>query len=90
MEQQYEELLAAYKKESNPKTKERMLAVINILVHGEAIPTVSRFFRKAYNSIKNWIRRFDENGIDALSEKPRSGRRPKISNHKITEYLADN
>ena len=66
MEQQYEELLAAYKKESNPKTKERMLAVINVLVHGEAIPTVSRFFRKAYNSIKNWIRRFDENGIDAL------------------------
>ncbi len=89
MEQQYEELLAAYKKESNPKTKERMLAVINVLVHGEAIPTVSRFFRKAYNSIKNWIRRFDENRIDVLSEKPRSGRRPKISNHKITEYLAD-
>ena len=89
VEQQYEELLAAYKKESNPKTKERMLAVINVLVHGEATPTVSRFFRKAYTSIKNWIRRFEKNGIDALSEKPRSGHRPKISNHKITEYLAD-
>ena len=89
MKQQYEKLLVAYKKESNPKTKELMFAVINVVIYRETILTVSRLFLKAYNSIKNWIRRFEENGIDALSEKPRSGRRPKICNHKITEYLAN-
>ena len=50
MKQQYEKLLVAYKKESNPKTKERMLAVINVVINGETIPTVSRLFLKAYNS----------------------------------------
>ena len=80
---QYE--FTACKKEPNPKTR---IAVINVVMYGETIPTVSRLFCKACN-IKNRIVGFQKYGIDALSEKPRSGCRPKTCNHKITEYLAN-
>ena len=46
--------MSAYKK-PNSKTKERMLAVLNVIEEGETIPTIARLFHKSYNSIKNWV-----------------------------------
>ena len=78
----------AYKKEPNPKTKERMLAVFNVVEGGETIPMIARLFHKSYNSIKNWIARFKKLGTVGLHEEPRSGRPTKLMNHKITEFFA--
>ena len=86
MEKQHAELMYVYKKE--PKAKERMLAVLNVVAEGETISTIAKLFRKSYNSIKNWVMRFKEFGIAGLYEKPRSGRPTKIVNHKITEFFA--
>ena len=88
MEKQHAELMYVYKKEPNPKAKERMLAVLNVVAEGETISTIAKLFRKSYNSIKNWVMRFKEFGIAGLYEKPRSGRPTKIVNHKITEFFA--
>ena len=62
MKKQHAELMYAYKKEPNPKTKERMLAVFNVVEGGETIPMIARLFHKSYNSIKNWIARFKKLG----------------------------
>ena len=78
----------ACKKEPNPKTKERMLAVFNVVERGETIPMIARLFHKSYNSIKNWIARFKKLGTVGLHEEPRSGRPTKLMNHKITEFFA--
>ena len=75
-----------YKKE--PKAKERMLAVLNVVAEGETISTIAKLFHKSYNSIKNWVMRFKEFGIAGLYEEPRSGRPTKLVNHKITEFFA--
>ena len=55
MKKQHAELMLAYKKESYPKTKERMLAVFNAVGGGKTIPMIARLFHKSYNSIKNWV-----------------------------------
>ena len=75
----------AYKKESNSKTKERMLAVFNVVEEGKTIPAIARLF---YNSIKNWVMRFKKFGTARLYEKPRSRRPTKLVNHKTTEFFA--
>ena len=72
MKKQHAELMYTYKKESNPKTKERMLAVFNVVEGDEAIPIIARLFHKSYNSIKNWVARFKKFGTAGLYEEPRS------------------
>ena len=66
MEKQHAELMYVYKKEPNPKAKERMLAVLNVVAEGETISTIAKLFRKSYNSIKNWVMRFKQFGIAGL------------------------
>ena len=89
MEEHHTELMYVYKKELNLKAKERMLAVLNVVVEGETISTIAQLFRKSYNSIKNWVMRFKKFGIAGLYKEPRSGRPTKLVNHKITEFFAD-
>ena len=89
MKKQHVELMYAYKKESDPKTKERMLAVFNAVDGGETIPMIARLFHKSYNSIKNWVARFKKLGTVGLHEEPRSGRPTKLVNHEITKFFAD-
>ena len=80
-------LMYVYKRELNPKAKERMLAVLNVVEEGETISTIAQMFYKSYNTVKNWVIRFKEFGVAGLYEKPRSGRPPKIVSHKITEFF---
>ena len=66
MENQNVELMCVYKKELNPKAKERMLAVLNVVEEGETISTIAQLFYKSYNTIKNWVMRFKEFGVAGL------------------------
>ena len=79
----------AHKKESNSKTKERMIAVFNVVEEGKTIPAIAQLFYKSYNSIKNWAMRVKKFGTVRLYEKSRSWRPTKLVNHKITEFFAD-
>ncbi len=45
------ELMYVYKKE--PKAKERMLTVFNVVEEDETISTIAQLFHKSYNTIKN-------------------------------------
>ena len=47
------ELMYVYKKEPNPKAKERMLTVFNVVEEDETISTIAQLFHKSYNTIKN-------------------------------------
>ena len=79
--------MCVYKKELNPKVKERMLAVLNVIEESETISVIAQLFYKSYNTIKNWVMRFKEFGVAGLYEKSRSGRPTKIVNHKIIEFF---
>ena len=87
MKKQHAELMSAYKKESNSKTKELMLAVFNVIEEGETIPTIARLFHKSYNSIKNWMMRFKKFGTAGLYEESRSGPQQKQQVIKLRNFL---
>ena len=79
-------LLAMYKKEKNPKKKERLFAIYKIIKENLGIAEVARMFLKSYNTIKQWRLRFLEKGTDGPDEIPRS-ERPRTYNYtKITDF----
>ena len=89
MDDEYPELMEAYKKEPTKKVAERILGVVHVLVDKMSIAEVARLHRKAYNTIRNHCDRFKERGIDGLRDAPRSGRPPKIKNQTLDEYIGN-
>ncbi len=79
--------MLAYKKESNPNKKERMLAIRHLLENGKTITKISKISFKAYNTIKNWWRAFKKDGIRGLAIKKIPGRPPKIKNKTLLEFM---
>ena len=49
-----EVVVLAYKKESNPNKKVKILAICHLLKNKKTITEVSKILFKAYNTIKNW------------------------------------
>ena len=81
------ELTQLYKHEPNAKKKEKLLAMLHILVKGKTITEVAEFLCKAYNTIKAWRARFLKYGPDGLDDKPRSGRPHKIKNQTLDKFI---
>ena len=82
-------LLVMYKKEISSKKKERLLAMYKIIEEKLGIAEVARMLLKSYNTIKNWLAWFLENGTDRLDELPRSGRPRRYEHTKITDFIED-
>ena len=80
-----------YRKESNADTKERMLLVLNI-VYDKHIPAqVARSLHRSRTWASDWLKRFREEGIEGLRDRPKSGRPPDIPKeiaYKIKSQLS--
>ena len=63
------EVVCAYKKESNPNKKVKILAICHLLENEKTITEVSKILFKAYNTIKNWWQAFKKDGIRGLETK---------------------
>ena len=82
------ELIRLYKKEINIKVKERMLLVIKI-EHDNVIPAYAADeLHRSRPWGLYWLKRYREEGIEGLKNKPKSGRPPDIS--KETTYEIQN
>ena len=64
MDDEYPELMEAYKKEPTKKVAERILGVVHVLVDKMSIAEVARLHRKAYNTIKNHCDRVTVHGLE--------------------------
>jgi len=56
----------------------RLLA-IRALISGQTVEFVADFVNVSTRTINNWINRWNEGGVTALADKPKSGRPPAIS-----------
>ena len=81
------EVVCAYKKESNPNKKVKILAICHLLENEKTITEVSKILFKAYNTIKNWWQAFKKDGIRGLETKKIPGRPPKIKNKTLLEFM---
>jgi putative transposase len=80
-----EELETAAKAASIQRTNLRLMA-IKALTMGIPHEQVAVLFGVNEDSVSRWVRRFNERGIDGITEGPRSGRPPKIRGNRTQEF----
>lgn len=83
---EYDKLCKLYRREKDARLKQRMAG---ILARWEGVPVkdIARQQRVSRVTVRNWVKRFNEEGIDGLSDKPRSGRPRKIDWERLREVL---
>ena len=87
------ELIRLYKKETNPKIKERLLFVIKVKYDNIIPAYASDELHRSRPWGLYWLDRFLQEGVSGLKNKPKSGRHPDISEetvHEIKNELASN
>ena len=73
-----------YRSELDVKTRERMLLVLNVVYQGMVAAHVARDLHRCKAWASNWLKRYDEEGIGGLKDRPKSGRHSQMSEQ--TEY----
>jgi len=74
------ELESLYKKEPDPYVKERLLLVLRIECAGDMVPAlVARELHRSRTWASDWLARYDNEGVDGLKNRPKSGRPPQLS-----------
>ena len=73
-----------YRSEQDAKTRERMLLVLNVAYHGMVAAHVAGDLHRCKAWASNWLKRYDEEGIEGLRDRPKSGRHSQMSEQ--TEY----
>jgi transposase len=63
-----------YKSELDGKVKERMLLVLDVVYHGKIAAHVARDLHRNRSWACKWLKRYDEEGIEGLRDRPKSGR----------------
>ena len=84
-----EEFKRAYRKEKDLRVAKRMAAVNMAHYNQESAQHVADSPMQCPNWVLMWVRRFEEGGIDALRNLPRSGRSPKIDGATMDNILSE-
>ena len=81
-----EELVTAANAAPNVKAHIRLMAIVMVF-KGLEPAAVADIYSITQRSMYNWIRRFNERGIDGLLDRPRSGRPRKIDPERDAELV---
>ena len=84
-----EEFKQAYRREKDPRVVKRMAAVNMAYYNQESTQHVADSLMQCPNRVLTWVRRFEEGGIDALRDLPRSGRPPRIDRATMDNILSE-
>jgi putative transposase len=68
-----------YRDEEDVKTKERMLLVLNVIYYGMIAAHVATDLHRNRDWACVWLKRYDEEGLEELKNKPRTGRPSELS-----------
>ena len=68
-----------YKSENDVNVKERMLLVLNVIYYKQVPAQVARDLHRSKTWSSDWLKRYREEGIEGLKNKPKSGRPSDIS-----------
>jgi putative transposase len=70
--------------EKDVKVKERMLLILNVVYYGRIASQVARTLHKSKGWTSQCLKRYREEGLDGLKDRPKGGRQSQIS--KQVEY----
>lgn len=74
-----EDLYSLYRKETDPKVKERLLLVLRIKSDGEIPAHAAKELHRSKPWASEWLARFAKEGVGGLKDRPKSGRPTKLS-----------
>jgi len=77
-----------YKKEKDPKVKERLLMIIHAK-EGWSIRDVAKRVKRSFKIVAIWMHRFNKEGINGLRNKPKSGRPTKLEKDVFKTLWSD-
>jgi putative transposase len=80
------DLVEALKVEKDARVKERLLAV-KLVYDGFTLSRAAEAVGRTKKTVFYWVKRFREGGVEALRDRPRSGRPRKASRELIAEKL---
>lgn len=66
-----------YKKETNIRIKERLLAIVH-LYEGKNVYEVTDILKRSDRTIKHWLSRWNKQGYEGLIPQNRNGKSPKM------------
>ena len=73
-----EELEKACKKEKDHKVRTRMVTVRMVRARNMSVSETTDIQGRCPNWVRNWLRRYDEGGLEGLRDLPRCGRSRRI------------
>jgi putative transposase len=80
----------AYKHESNANVREGILLVRRISSDGEDIVLISKEeLDRSRAWAYKWLKRFDNDGLDGLKDRHRSGRPPDVPKEKLSKIRSE-
>ena len=82
----------AYRQESNPDVRERIFLVRRIAEDKQHIVNVAKELHRCRAWAYKWYKRYNEDGLDGLKDKERTGRPPDVPKDvmiKIRQELTD-
>ena len=85
-------LVNLYKRESDPNVKERLLLVLKVEGDGMIPARVAKDLRRSRTWASDWLARYDNESVDGLRDRPKSGRPAQLSPQvvfKIRKRLAE-
>jgi putative transposase len=83
-----EELEDRYRKEANPRVKERLLVLIH-LCEGQSAVFTSQSVKCSKRSITRWVKAYNEKGYEGLIPKFTGGPKPTLTANVWNEILAE-
>jgi transposase len=76
-----DDLARIAKKELNPRVRQRLLA-IRLVIMGNTVPQAAKTVGLKQRQSRNWIHRFNAEGLDGLRDRPRPGQPAKLPRQK--------
>ena len=75
-EEELQEIAVAIKHDKRPEVRQRAMG-LRLLHEGQSPKTVAAFMSVSQPTVYDWHHRWQENGLEGLANRPKSGRPPK-------------
>ncbi len=82
------ELERRYKRERNPRVKERLLAIL-LLYDGKKVCDIPGIVKRSRASIENWIGRWNNQGYNGLIPEFTGGPKPKVTENEWDKVIRE-
>ena len=90
MNKKLEKLRQALKNEREERIRKRMSVVLKMKTGDHTPRAVADKMNCTVQSVYNWVAKFDKEGVNGLRDRPKDGRRTKVSKKKLDKIFLGN